>query len=426
MPPASRFPLPSSNTLRLLRPQPDVACEACRYHGAMILKAVNPLGSPRLVASTPPGSGQSRSLSTWARQFPPAKWSIGTPRSAASCTDQIKTATGRSLGILFQRRHNTDDYSRRRALKQRSWHEKLIEKMTGQPSSTTFGEFEEDADEFSTMFNARRLQTAKAALEPRLRCTEVDENGKVILVDGEFKKSELIAKVSLWYTLSWSMNLLLTWSAQYGLLPRDLRKIDSSNLPHILVRPASILINLLHLRVLIKSDRVLLFDIYGSKTSYPQSAFVYDLQGRLQQKQAPSAGGLPYEFRALEAVLMSVTTELESDFESVREPVIRILSELEEDITRDKLRILLILAKRVTTFEQKATLVRNAIEELLEADDDLASMYLTEKTHDLYRGEDDHTEVEMLLESYHKICDEVAQEAGNLVSGIRNTEEMYV
>lgn len=46
-----------------------------------------------------------------------------------------------------------------------------------------------------TMFNSRRVQTAKAALEPRLRCTEVDESGKVILVDGEFKKTELIAKV---------------------------------------------------------------------------------------------------------------------------------------------------------------------------------------------------------------------------------------
>lgn len=45
------------------------------------------------------------------------------------------------------------------------------------------------------MFNRRRIQTAKAALEPRLRCTEVDETGKVILNDGEFKKSELIARV---------------------------------------------------------------------------------------------------------------------------------------------------------------------------------------------------------------------------------------
>ena len=29
----------------------------------------------------------------------------------------------------------------------------------------------------------------------KLRCTEFDENGNVTVVDGEFKKSELIAKV---------------------------------------------------------------------------------------------------------------------------------------------------------------------------------------------------------------------------------------
>lgn len=42
----------------------------------------------------------------------------------------------------------------------------------------------------------RRSLTAKAALDPRLRCTEVDGNGEVIMVDGELKKSELIAKAS--------------------------------------------------------------------------------------------------------------------------------------------------------------------------------------------------------------------------------------
>lgn len=256
----------------------------------------------------------------------------------------------------------------------------------------------------SSMFNSQRLLSQKAALEPRLRCTEVNENGNVILVDGEFKKSELIAR--------------------FGLLPRDLRKIDSSNLPHILVRPTAILLNLLHLKVLIKYNCVLLFDVYGSKASYPQSAFMYDLQGKLQQKTAPGNGGLPYEFRALEAVLQSVTQELEADFEAVRDPVIRILSELEDDVDRHKLRILLVLSKRVSTFEQKSKLVRDAIEELLEADDDLADMYLTEKTHDIHRQLDDHTEVEMLLESYHKLCDEIVQEAQNLVSSIRNTEDI--
>lgn len=40
-----------------------------------------------------------------------------------------------------------------------------------------------------------RNKAGKAANELRLRCTEINENGDVTLVNGEFKKSELIAKV---------------------------------------------------------------------------------------------------------------------------------------------------------------------------------------------------------------------------------------
>ncbi|KAF2097833.1 Mg2+ transporter protein, partial [Rhizodiscina lignyota] len=248
----------------------------------------------------------------------------------------------------------------------------------------------------------------KPANELRLRCTEFDEKGDVTLVNGEFKKSELIAK--------------------YGLLPRDLRKIDSSLLPSILIRPSAILINLLHLRVLIKHNRVLVFDAYGSTDSYTQSVFMYDLEGKLSQVEPPKQGGkpgdLPYEFRALEAVLISVTTSLESEFEGVREPVVRVLRELEEDIDRDKLRYLLIYSKKLGTFEQKARLVRDALDELLDADDDLAAMYLTEKAAGKGRSENDHDEVELLLESYHKVTDEIVQASENLVSNIRNTEEI--
>ena len=152
---------------------------------------------------------------------------------------------------------------------------------------------------------------------------------------------------------------------------------------------------------------------------------MYDLEGKLRQKEmSRQAGGLPYEFRALEAVLISVTGGLEGEFDTVREPVVRVLRELEEDIDRDKLRHLLIYSKKLGTFEQKARLVRDSINDLLEQDEDLASMYLTERFQGKTREDEEHTEVEMLLESYHKLCDEIVQVSGNLVSNIRNTEEM--
>ncbi|PUU76334.1 hypothetical protein B9Z19DRAFT_1088402 [Tuber borchii] len=238
-----------------------------------------------------------------------------------------------------------------------------------------------------------------------LRCTEFDREGNVTVVSGEFKKNELCAK--------------------HGLMPRDLRKlwVPSIIVPHILVRKNSILVNLLHIRALIKADTILLFDVYGSTDSYTQSVFMYDLEGKLRQG-SKAMGGLPYEMRALEAILISVTAALEAEMKVLQELVITLLEELEEDIDRDKLRQLLIYSKKLSTFEQKAKLIRDAIEEILEADDDLADMYLTEKMLGKTRPKEEHTEIEMLLESYHKICDEIVQISSNLVSSIRNTEEI--
>ena len=43
--------------------------------------------------------------------------------------------------------------------------------------------------------NLGRNKSGKAGNELKLRCTEFDHEGKVTMMDGEFKKTELIAKV---------------------------------------------------------------------------------------------------------------------------------------------------------------------------------------------------------------------------------------
>jgi magnesium transporter len=50
-------------------------------------------------------------------------------------------------------------------------------------------------EESDSAFRMGHRISAKAAAQPKLRCTELDENGNVVLASGEFKKSELIAKV---------------------------------------------------------------------------------------------------------------------------------------------------------------------------------------------------------------------------------------
>ena len=129
--------------------------------------------------------------------------------------------------------------------------------------------------------------------------------------------------------------------------------------------------------------------------------------------------------RALEAIFISVVTVLDAEMQVHTTVVNGILADLEDDIDREKLRHLLIQSKKLSTFLQKATLVRDTLDELLEQDEDLAGLYLTEKAQGKPRTEtDDHSEAEMLIESYYKHCDEIVQTVGNLVSNIRSTEEI--
>ena len=64
-----------------------------------------------------------------------------------------------------------------------------------QTSPLTSARYLDDTGGDGALPNYGRTVSAKATNEMKLRCTEFDENGKVTLVNGEFKKSELIQKV---------------------------------------------------------------------------------------------------------------------------------------------------------------------------------------------------------------------------------------
>ncbi|EPY50691.1 magnesium ion transporter Mrs2 [Schizosaccharomyces cryophilus OY26] len=240
-----------------------------------------------------------------------------------------------------------------------------------------------------------------------INCTEFDFQGNVRVICGDFKKMDLCK--------------------QNGLLPRDLRKLNTSInsiVPVILVREGSILVNLLHLRALIKADSVLLFDVYGSQHSHSQSQFIYELQGRLKQSSSDFEF-LPYEMMALETILISVVNTLDSELRVLQNLVSDLLADFELDINQDRLRTLLIFSRRLSGFLKKATLIRDVLDELLEQDQDLAGMYLTERLRTgKPRDHDKHDEIELLLETYYKQVDEIVQQTDNLMGNIRSTEEI--
>ncbi|KAG7097681.1 hypothetical protein E1B28_005007 [Marasmius oreades] len=238
-----------------------------------------------------------------------------------------------------------------------------------------------------------KVMTGRHPTDLMLRCTVLDAEGNVKTISGQFNRSEI--------------------SSEHQLNPRDLRKIDSrvpNLVPTILVRKEAFLVNILHIRALIKADTVILFDTYGSSDSRLHSVFLYHLEHNLKIK----GPGLPYEFRALESILLSVMSALEAELVFIRNLVGGLLAELEDNIDHDRFKRLLHYSRKLVSFQSRARLVCEALEEVLEQDEDLIAMYLSDKKKGMERELHDHKDLEDLLETFSKQVEEIVNEVANL------------
>jgi magnesium transporter len=148
--------------------------------------------------------------------------------------------------------------------------------------------------------------------------------------------------------------------------------------------------------------------------------FLYHLEHNLKVK----VSGSPYEFRALESILLSVVSALEAEMVFIRNLVGGLLAELEDDIDHDRFKRLLHYSRRLTSFQNRAKLVGEALEEVLEQDEDLTAMYLTDKINNVPRELSDHEDLEVLLESFSKQVEEVVNEAESIESNVQSTQEI--
>ncbi|KAJ6572167.1 hypothetical protein B0H19DRAFT_1132769 [Mycena capillaripes] len=279
----------------------------------------------------------------------------------------------------------------------------LVRNISRGPMQSRTVEFDGLSDIQEEATRAAILEKVMKGRQPTdlmLRCTMLDAEGNVKTISGQFKKSDLCS--------------------EHRLNPRDLRKIDSrvpNLVPTILVRKEAFLVNILHIRALVKADTVILFEHTDSRL---HSVFLYHLEHNLKTK----GSGMPYEFRALESILLSVLSALEAEMVFIRNLVGGLLAELEDNIDHDRFKRLLHYSRRLASFQNRAKLVEEVLEEVLGQDDDLTAMYLTDKKNDILRDLDDHEDLEVLLESFSKQVEEIVNEAENIETNVQSTQEI--
>ncbi|KUM57730.1 hypothetical protein ACN42_g9441 [Penicillium freii] len=217
-------------------------------------------------------------------------------------------------------------------------------------------------------------------------------------------------------------------ATQWGLDARDLRNVDlvSEGIPHLLVRPSVIFISMFTLRLLVRADGVLLFllPIEDSHVKV-QDVFMTDLQSRLQHDLGSGVlAKLPFELRVVDAALASVIATLEAEHILIRREVQDSLRDsTREDVVYSVLRRLQDHRKRLVGIQQRARQFRSALREILENDEDMATMFLTDRQSGQPHEVEDHFAVEYLLEAYYKSTDAIAESASALLGNLERTTE---
>jgi magnesium transporter len=228
----------------------------------------------------------------------------------------------------------------------------------------------------------------------KITCVYFDKSGRMASKHQQLTKAEI--------------------AEQFELRHRDLRDIDlkSEGVTRILVRSNTILLQFFHLCMIIQADEALLINNSamqgenakdGEEIRARQQDFYRAFEQRMSGPTVETADvpELPYELRAVEAALVAVLSSLRQDFILARQKAEEAARDLRLDSGAGSMGLDLVFerTRTLSKLEQKARLVRDTIREILDADEDLAGMYLTDslagKPHDI----SDHQEAEYMLEA---------------------------
>ncbi|KAJ3391310.1 kinetochore-associated Ndc80 complex subunit ndc80 [Entophlyctis sp. JEL0112] len=228
-----------------------------------------------------------------------------------------------------------------------------------------------------------------------------------------------------------------------SLQPRDLRKLDSSlsdQSQAILVRRKAILVNLAHIRALVRgesicisivifntsavhsADKVLILSppTENVEIAQHQSGFIYELQGALSNQRDSTA----FELKVMESILNSASTYLLVELEKHERQAEVLLKSIDVDISGSKLNSLLLLRRSYNKFLQRVEGFRSAITAVLTNDEDLADMYVTDKALGKPHAVSDHIDMELMLEHYAKVGDDLVSRILETSSNLQTTQNM--
>ncbi|KAK5195043.1 magnesium ion transporter [Exophiala xenobiotica] len=330
-------------------------------------------------------------------------------RPSSSNAHLLSPPVSRSLTYIFRRRALSERISilvARRTSTSRFFSTCHSSSWLQQRIQTT------DADSFLGESTLEAPAPELTARDSKLTCAYFDKNGSLVAEHKELSKAKI--------------------AEQFELRHRDLRDIDlrSESVTRILIRPATILLQFFDLCLIIQTDEALLINLRNSSSS-PSSSSPNerndDFERRMSAKEPADLPELPYELRAVEAALMAVLSTLRQDLVQAKQDAEHSARHLrlESGFAAVGLDLLFEHSRTLGKIEQKARLVRDTIREVLDTDEDLAGMYLSDRKAGKPHQVTDHQEAEYMLEAYHTAADALVESAGGAIDVMRKKENTF-
>ncbi|BDA42583.1 magnesium transporter MRS2-B [Coccomyxa sp. Obi] len=179
---------------------------------------------------------------------------------------------------------------------------------------------------------------------------------------------------------------------------RDLRILDptvmtSQSPSSIFIRDNAIIFNIESLRMLVEKDEVILLSspvsgqpLTASTSPTPEDPFVKELAAVLDPLEAARSHNssrvetfLPYELRALEHGLATAVRSWEFETLGLEKRTVPVVKSLLNKLSRHELGKLRSCKVAIRKMQGRLVIVRKALNDLLEDDEDIAAMYLTRK-----------------------------------------------
>eukprot|EP01027_Heterolobosea_sp_BB2_P017891 GEZU01025298.1.p1 GENE.GEZU01025298.1~~GEZU01025298.1.p1 ORF type:complete len:413 (+),score=83.41 GEZU01025298.1:86-1324(+) len=209
----------------------------------------------------------------------------------------------------------------------------------------------------------------------------------------------------------------------FRIVNRDLRLFITSwkSQSVILARKKCILVNLpdQSIQAIITSDRMILFNSDDPKVQRLADSIEHDFRSNEYNDTHN-----PFEFQVLEALLTRACEECDAEYRKISKPIRDLLVDTDLGISDEKLYALLELKNQLDNFQTSVSEIHDAIETVLQSDEDMAEMYLTVKAQFGHRRMiDQHEEIEMLLETYSKQFEDILHRITDLKSSIQSTQD---